>query len=92
MRKMLDDLLRFSAAWPAPAAQTPLAASREELQSQRIDAAGIDSASRPHAFVAIPFSETFEDVFYFGIQPSVQNQFWRQNLVLIIAAAWWPRY
>lgn len=72
MRKMLDDLLRVSAAWRPPAPHTPLAASREELQSQRIDAAGIDSASRPHAFVAIPFSETFEDVFYFGIQPSVQ--------------------
>ena len=72
MSNLLADLLRSAELWAPPAPHTLPGVSREELQSQRINAAGIDSASRPHAFVAIPFSETFEDVFYFGIQPSVQ--------------------
>jgi hypothetical protein len=72
MSNMLVTLLRSPTAWPPPATHGHVELSREELQSQRVIAASVDSASRPHAFVAIPFSETFEDVFYFGIQPPVQ--------------------
>jgi hypothetical protein len=59
----------------------PLSAKREPLergttsegfQARRIDSVGYDSAARSHAFVAMPFSESFEDVFYYGIAPPVR--------------------
>jgi hypothetical protein len=40
---------------------------------RRIDSVGYDSAARPHAFVAMPFAEPFEDVFYYGIAPSIRT-------------------
>jgi hypothetical protein len=39
---------------------------------RRLDTAGYDSATRPHAFVAMPFEESFNDIFYYGIAPSVR--------------------
>jgi hypothetical protein len=39
---------------------------------RRIDSVGYDSASRPHAFVAMPFADSFEDVFYYGIARPVR--------------------
>jgi hypothetical protein len=33
--------------------------------------AGRDSAAKPHVFVAMPFAEGFEDIFYFGVQGPV---------------------
>jgi hypothetical protein len=47
-------------------------ATKEESKSRRIDSVGYDSAARPHAFVAMPFGESFEDVFYYGIAPPVR--------------------
>jgi uncharacterized protein (DUF1810 family) len=41
-------------------------------QTRRIDSVGYDSAARPHIFVAMPFAESFEDVFYFGIAAPVR--------------------
>jgi hypothetical protein len=41
-------------------------------QTRRIDSVGYDSAERQHAFVAMPFAESFEDVFYYGIAPPVR--------------------
>lgn len=38
----------------------------------RIDSVGYDSAARPHAFVAMPFAESFEDVLYYGISPPIR--------------------
>jgi len=35
--------------------------------------AGITSESRPHAFVAMPFHDDFEDRFHFGIAPQVHE-------------------
>jgi hypothetical protein len=37
-----------------------------------IDLEGIESEKKPHVFVAMPFHEDFEDVFYFGIQEPVK--------------------
>jgi hypothetical protein len=39
---------------------------------RRIDTVGYDSAARPHAFVAMPFTASFEDVFYYGISRSIR--------------------
>jgi hypothetical protein len=40
--------------------------------SRRVDPAGYDSAQQQRAFVAMPFSESFEDVFYYGISPPIR--------------------
>jgi hypothetical protein len=40
--------------------------------SRGVDSAGYDSAQRQRAFVAMPFSESFEDVFYYGISPPIR--------------------
>lgn len=39
---------------------------------RRIDSAGHDSVTRQHVFVAMPFDESFEDVFHFGIASPVR--------------------
>jgi hypothetical protein len=71
MRNLLSDLLRSAELGAPSVPSTRGGFSREELQSERINAAGVDSASRSHAFVAMSFNKTFEDVFEFGIKPSV---------------------
>ncbi len=38
----------------------------------RIDSVGYDSEARRHAFVAMPFAESFDDVLYYGISPPVR--------------------
>lgn len=38
-----------------------------------IDGAGAHRKERPHVFVAMPFKEEMEDVFYYGIQNSVHT-------------------
>jgi hypothetical protein len=35
--------------------------------------AGFESEKKPHIFVAMPFSEDMEDIYYYGIQPSVHS-------------------
>jgi hypothetical protein len=40
--------------------------------SRRADSSGYDSAQQQRAFVAMPFSESFEDVFYYGISPPIR--------------------
>ncbi|MDT7582056.1 MAG: hypothetical protein QOK35_3320, partial [Pseudonocardiales bacterium] len=40
---------------------------------ERLRTAGLDSADRPHAFVAMPFDEAFEDVFHYGIARPVEK-------------------
>ena len=39
---------------------------------RRIDSVGYDSAERPHAFAAVPFRKSYEDVFYYAIDPSIR--------------------
>lgn len=40
---------------------------------QRLRSVGDASGQRGHAFVAMPFSEEFEDAFHFGISPAVRE-------------------
>ena len=47
-------------------------AARDRAVSRRIDSVGRGSMSRSHAFVAMPFTEPFDDVFYYGISPPVR--------------------
>lgn len=61
--ELLGRLLEVS--WPGQVCQPAGGA--------RMRSAGADSAQRPHAFVAMPFDETFEDRFHYGIEPQVHN-------------------
>src|SRR6185437_14473066 len=70
LRAMLADLLR--PAGPVPHERPPHGhAGIDDARSQRIISASEESAARSHAFVAMPFSDAFEDVFEFGIKPPV---------------------
>lgn len=69
MRSILASLLGTDVTGPA-AAESYM--GRDKPLHARIDSVGYDSADRPHAFVAMPFSESFEDVFYYGISPPVR--------------------
>ena len=40
---------------------------------ERLRSAGYASASKPHIFVAMPFAEEMDDVYYFGIQGPVRE-------------------
>jgi hypothetical protein len=40
-------------------------------ESNRLRTVGLDSAERGHAFVAMPFEKSFDDIFYYGIAPSI---------------------
>jgi len=70
LRAMLVDLLRV--AGPVSHAPSPhLATGAEQARSRRIALAGDESAARSHAFIAMPFNDSHEDVFEFGIKPAV---------------------
>lgn len=43
------------------------------LQSSYINEAGIKSDEKPHVFVAMPFNETMEDIYYYGIERPVSD-------------------
>lgn len=43
-----------------------------ETEARRIDSVGYDSAARPHAFVAMPFNDSYDDIFHYGIAPPVR--------------------
>jgi hypothetical protein len=53
-----------------PQSQTPGTTTKPPRESQRITA-GAGSRSKPHVFVAMPFSKDLEDVYVFGIQGPV---------------------
>lgn len=55
-----------------PQSQTPTTTTKPARQSQRITA-GASSRSKPHVFVAMPFSKDLEDVYVFGIQGPVNT-------------------
>jgi hypothetical protein len=69
MRQALAALLE-----PVVTGREPLedGATEEGFQPRRINSVGYDSAARPHAFVAMPFNGSFEDIFYYGIAPPVR--------------------
>lgn len=70
MRSVLMSLLDSDELRKRPA---ELGTTREGRRlPRRIETVGYDSAARPHAFVAMPFSASFEDVFYYGISRSIR--------------------
>jgi hypothetical protein len=48
-------------------------AAKEEATTSRIESAGVQSESKPHAFIAMPFKKEFDDIFYYGIQQPVHT-------------------
>jgi hypothetical protein len=42
-------------------------------EAQRLRSVGYDSKARSHAFVAMPFAPSFDDIFHYGIAPSVHG-------------------
>jgi hypothetical protein len=70
MRVMLDELLGVDEPI-SPAQPRREVNRREEQRSRQISMVGDESAARSHAFVAMPFGESFDDVFEFGIKPAV---------------------
>ena len=50
-----------------------LSAVLDEPATGRLTTAGLDSAARPHAFVAMPFDEAYDDVFHDGIAGPVER-------------------
>jgi hypothetical protein len=68
MRLILHD------AWPRASSQIAAEfASRDAVKPVRPITAGAESRSKPHVFVAMPFSKDLEDVFVFGIQSVINN-------------------
>jgi hypothetical protein len=55
-----------------PQSQTPTTITKPPKQSRPITA-GAGSRSKPHVFVAMPFSKDLEDVYVFGIQGPVNT-------------------
>lgn len=45
----------------------------ERRLSRRTDIASRDPATQPRAFVAMPFDESYGDIFYYGVGPSVRG-------------------
>lgn len=44
-----------------------------EPAARPIATAGKDSEAKPHIFVAMPFTEEFDDIYYYGIEPVVKS-------------------
>jgi hypothetical protein len=40
--------------------------------ARRVDFVGYDSAEKAHAFVAMPFDESFQDILHYGISPPIR--------------------
>jgi len=55
-----------------PGSRTPTTTTEPPRQSQQITA-GAGSRSKPHVFVAMPFSKELQDVYVFGIQGPVNT-------------------
>ncbi|MFB6177961.1 MAG: hypothetical protein ABEI99_12640, partial [Halobaculum sp.] len=45
----------------------------ESQPTEKERSVGYDSESKPHVFVAMPFDEEFDDVYYTGIKPAVKQ-------------------
>jgi hypothetical protein len=65
---MAAELAELETDAGGPTASTLRPEARDLLRS-----AGVDSDSRPHAFVAMPFGEAFDDVFHYGIVRPVER-------------------
>jgi hypothetical protein len=63
--------MRWAYRLTAPPANNTL--NRTFNDTKIIERAGIESAAKAHAFVAIPFTKEMDDVFYYGIQQPVRD-------------------
>jgi hypothetical protein len=70
LRQALESLLGPAVARTEPPGEP---AAKGEQAPRRIDSVGYDSGARPHAFVAMPYGDSFEDVFNYGIAPPVRS-------------------
>jgi hypothetical protein len=57
---------------PHPSSALTASTLRPEAAA-RLRTAGLDSNGRPHAFVAMPFGDGFDDVFHYGIARPVED-------------------
>jgi hypothetical protein len=69
LRSRLDEVLSGSDL----VAGAHVADAVVESSARHLERVGYDSAAREHAFVAMPFAEEFEDLFYFGISAAVRS-------------------
>jgi hypothetical protein len=53
---------------PQPVASAPAPAA----SGGALPTAGRESEAKPHVFVAMPFSDEFDDIYYYGIEPAVK--------------------
>jgi hypothetical protein len=63
----LHHLLPEGLAVPPPPAAPAAPATGSALPT-----AGRESEAKPHVFVAMPFSDEFDDIYYYGIEPAVK--------------------
>jgi hypothetical protein len=68
MKLTLATLLKNHGSGPAWIERT----GERLAESYRLRTVGYDSSARSHAFVAMPFDAAFEDIFYYGIAPSIR--------------------
>lgn len=70
MRLRLESILQNNAT---VARGATAASAVRESSSERLRSVGYDSASRAHAFVAMPFASSFDDTFHYGISKAVSE-------------------
>jgi len=71
--QMAEILAALEVEAMAASTTLPAAMASSRPASQRMREAGLDSVTRSHAFVAMPFGETFDDVFHYGIAGPVER-------------------
>ena len=69
MRRVLFSLLDPAGTEGILASPRPVSESRLSRQA----AASYDPAAQPHAFVAMPYDDVYDDILYYGISPSIRN-------------------
>jgi hypothetical protein len=68
LRRVLDSLL------PGSLLRTDRRrANAGQATAERLRSVGYDSDTKDHAFVAMPFDESFQDTFHYGIMPAVRQ-------------------
>ncbi|MCH7878576.1 MAG: hypothetical protein IH914_04585 [candidate division Zixibacteria bacterium] len=70
LRKTLESIVPSSMSFKQ---DSGLFEGAESEMRERLRAAGYASASKNHVFVAMPFSEEFDDVYHYGIQNAVNS-------------------
>jgi hypothetical protein len=61
----------YAAPMPEHKEKSPVTINKDTAKKARSSIVAAPTAEKPHAFIAMPFSDDMEDVFYYGIQNSV---------------------